>query len=170
MNSMPVPLKFSARSIVIFSGSRFSKMTRGNEARKVVRGLLDRSRIRCELSSKCRKSQAALMPANDPPTMIIVFDKGLAFLAAARPVQGARLVSPKHPSVLDEVTHKITSKNGLRSVFRPRFLTVRICVTPQLQRRHPVCGFWQVGSSRNPLKQAGSRHHNDSVRRKCNRG
>src|SRR5262249_24601672 len=71
---MPVPLKFAARSIVIFSRSRFSKSTRGKEARKVVRGLSESSRMRCGSSRRWRKSHAVLMPANEPPTIIIVFE------------------------------------------------------------------------------------------------
>jgi len=40
-------LEVFARSIVIFSGSRFSKITLGKEARNVVRGLSEMIRMRC---------------------------------------------------------------------------------------------------------------------------
>jgi hypothetical protein len=73
MNSIPVFLKFSDKSIVIFSGSRFSKITRGNDALNVVRGLSEIIIIRCFSSRRWRKVQAAFMLPNDPPIIRIVF-------------------------------------------------------------------------------------------------
>ena len=58
---------------MIFSGSRFSKITLGNEALNVVRGLSEIIMIRCFSSRRWREVQAAFMLPKEPPIIRIDF-------------------------------------------------------------------------------------------------